>query len=147
MKELEEIFKNIGRIADAMEKRNNLLEKLIPQEIEVQNNNILNTKVINGAPNVVNMPKVNNEIQPTNIINAEQQVSNASIPTTIPVSTSMSTYTQDDLARAMGRALDMGKMTEVQNVISSFGVSSLMELNQDYYPILVQKLKEIGVEV
>ena len=123
MKELEEFFKNVKRIADALEANQNK-----PSETEGANQNM-------GYPVVID-PKANTiQIQATSIGQ-------------IPVSNTVQTYTRDQIAVAMGHALDdPAKMQQITTILNEFGATSLMDIPEDQYSNLALKLKTIGVEV
>lgn len=154
MKDLENFFNNINRIANSLEaiakkESNNLkaTDASLEQHMPVDRGNTHSSKIPGFAhvPTPVTEPVPEN-IQPVSVVQIPNNVGPA--PVAVPVSNEVPTYTQDDLARAMGRAIDdMGKMTDIQNIVSSFGAQSLMEIPQEKYPELVQKLKAIGVEV
>ena len=135
MEELKEFFKDIKRIENALEKI-------------VADNNDANVFINNTLKEVKS--KVTNAVD-ENATSAQNQVVQpavqASIPTAIPVTNTVQTYSQDQLSVAMARALDMGMMTEIQNILNGLGVDSLMALNPDRYNDLALRLREIGVEV
>lgn len=130
MKELQEFFKDIKRIANAVE-------------------NIVSDNRAANEPVILNNKQTTGQTVPPTASVQESPVSvqNNPVPTGIPVSNVAPTYTQDQLAVAMGRAIDMGKMADIQIVLSTFKVSSLMEIPADKYNDLALKLREIGVEV
>lgn len=138
MKELEEFFKDIKRIADAMEFQNKVHKKALELAGEDAN-----CEVTNAADENVPSEQVQN-VQPVQMA-AEPVIQPAT--NAIPVSTVVQTYTQDQLAIAMSRAVEMGKMAEIQNILLGFGVDNLMALNPNNYNDLALKLREIGVEV
>lgn len=132
MKELEEFFKNVKRIADALENISNVQNKPIG----------ISTK--------------ENEKQSVaeHVATANPKISTSAIPTTpvplgqIPVSNTVQTYTRDQIAVAMGHALDdPAKMQKITAVLNEFGATSLMDIPEDQYSNLVLRLKTIGVEV
>lgn len=134
MDELKKFFKDIERIADALELQNKSMADCSINENKDIRNEVVNDAVKEASSNSVVQIVEDQKIQP--------QVSTA-----IPVSNVVQSYTQERLAVAMGRALDMGKMTEIQNLLAQFSVNSLMELTPDKYNDLALKLREIGVEV
>lgn len=135
MKELEKFFNDIGRIADALENR-----KVTISENTVDTVNTVNT-VVNEVVKEASL-NVNSQEQ----INTSQ-VTQQPIPTTIPIADVQPTYTQEQLAVAMGRAIDMGKMVDIQNLLAQFKVACLAELDSSNYNDLALKLREIGVDV
>lgn len=157
MKELEKAFKDLERIADAMEKRNEILERLLPKiqdTSSIDANKIVADAVARGKA-AINEDCVipTSPVQPVQNMVIQTPVTPTPIPvvpvatTVIPTTNVVPTYSQDQLATAMGRAIDAGKMEVIQNLMASFGVSNLMELSPDKYNDLALKLKEVGVEV
>lgn len=136
MDELKKFFKDIGRIADAM-------EKIVADNSEA--NVFINSTLKEVKTTIDN--NVKQDVTTNQIVQPVQPSVDASIRTAIPVTNTAQSYTQEQLAVAMGRALDMGKMTEIQNLLAQFSVNSLMELTPDKYNDLALKLREIGVEV
>lgn len=134
MDELKKFFKDIERIADALELQNKSMA-----DCSINENKDIRNEVVNDA---VKEASSNSVVQ---IV--EDQKIHPQVSTAIPVSNVVQSYTQERLAVAMGRALDMGKMTEIQNLLAQFSVNSLMELTPDKYNDLALKLREIGVEV
>lgn len=132
MEELKEFFKDIKRIADGIETIVKMNEKE-PKDIAEATCNCLNAQY--------------NQLQQPVQAPVETVPQATPVSTAIPVSNAVQTYTQDQLAVAMGRALDSGKMAEIQKILSDFGVSSLMELKPEQYNDLALRLKEIGVDV
>lgn len=141
MEKLEKLFNDISRIADAMEKRNQLLERLAPKET-----NTVETKV-EQITQAIRQPQVLQPVaQPVpQPIQPVQQP--AAIPNQIPTTQVVHKYTKDQFALAMGRALDAGKMADIQRIVGLFGVQTLMEIPEERYDELALKLKEIGVDV
>lgn len=136
MEEIKEFFKDVKRIADGIEAIVKMNEKEI-KDIAEATCNCLNTQC-------------KQEQQPVQAPMQQQvqmPVQQASIQTAIPVSNMAQSYTQEQLAVAMGRAVDAGKMQQIQAILGTFNVSSLMELKQEQYNDLALKLKEIGVDV
>lgn len=134
MKELEQFFKDIKRIADS---------------VEFIANDIKNT----GSETKAILDKCNAMVDGAIAENTNAQAPVGEIPqtpepaTTIPVSNTVQAYTQEQLAVAMGRAIDARKMQEIQTILGMFNVSSLMELKPEQYGDLALRLKEIGVDV
>ena len=120
-----------------MEKRNELLERLVPK---VQETADADMKVVQDTSTLVQA-----------VQNVQATVAPAPVqtpaPAAIPVSDTVQTYTQEQLSLAMARGLDMGLMDAIQNIIHGFGVDCLMQITPDNYGALALKLKAIGVEV
>lgn len=142
MRTLEDLANDVKRLADANEKTNILLENLINKK----SNNAVE-EIVSGPVNTVQTQISNAQPQPTAIPRA-QEASISQVPNGLPVSGVVPQYTREQISLAMGRAIDMGLMDKIQNILTqSFGVQSLMELAPDKYNDLVLKLKEIGIEV
>lgn len=132
MKELEEFFKNVKRIADALENISNAQNKTINVGTKE------NEKQMVDEYTMALDPKLNNIDVPAKQVTA----------TIIPVSNTVQTYTRDQIAVAMGHALDdPAKMQQITAILSEFGATSLMDVPDDQYNNLVLRLKTIGVEV
>ncbi len=143
MKELEKAFIDLGRIADAMEKRNDLLERLLPK---VQETTDADMKVVQDTSTLAQQSVATTPVQAPQPIQPVQAPV-APAPTAIPVTNTVQNYTQEQLSVAMARGLDMGLMEPVQNIIHSFGVDCLMQIAPENYGALALKLKEIGIDV
>ena len=127
MEDLKQFFNDIHRIAEGFEKIASSMATI--GGVKIENNTAQIPTVQNATPNTPN------------------PVETPQSPTAIPVSNTVQTYTRDQIAVAMGRALDAGKTGELRKLMSDFGVSSLGELPEDKYNDLVLKLKQIGVDV
>lgn len=144
MKELESFFKNIERIANAM-------EKIEADNIKANEhiNNVL-SEVKSNIDKTMSNERIATDTQEP-VIQTAQAVTNPIVqnvqPTGIPVSGQVQSYSQNQLALAMGRALDAGKMVEIQNILKEFNASSLMDITPDKYNDLALRLRSIGVEV
>lgn len=70
------------------------------------------------------------------------QVPTSPVPTTaVPV-----THTQDELAIAASQLVNMGKQQRLIEILSGFGVSSLVELPQEKYSAFAGCLKQEGAQ-
>lgn len=132
MKELEEFFKNVKRIADALENISNAQNKPIKTDDKENEKQTVAEHVL--APDAK-----------AGTIN----ISTVPVPLgQIPVSNTVQTYTRDQIAVAMGHALDdPAKMQQITTILNEFGATSLMDIPEDQYSNLVLRLKTIGVEV
>lgn len=61
--------------------------------------------------------------------------------------TANKTYTKDELAQAAAQLLDKGMLTELQNLIKSFGVISLGDLPDEHLGAYALGLRELGAEI
>lgn len=122
---LKSINKNLERIANACERTNEPINQLASEE---------NT-IINNPINTIAVP-----------VQAQTNISEA-VTTAIPVTQTETTFTQEQLAVAMSNAVAGGKMAVIQNILQSFGVQALTQINPNDYNKLAAMLKEQGVEV
>ena len=68
-------------------------------------------------------------------------------PTAPAVPTSAPSYTRDDLSRAAMTLMDKGMQAQLQQLIQSYGVNSLVELPQDQYGKFATALREMGAQI
>jgi len=68
----------------------------------------------------------------------------APVPT---VPTTAQTYTQDQLALAASGLMDAGKLAELQQLLATFKVTSLVTLPKDQYGAFATKLRELGAKI
>jgi hypothetical protein len=68
----------------------------------------------------------------------------APVPT---VPTTAQAYTQDQLALAASGLMDTGKLAELQQLLKSFGVPSLVQLPKEQYGAFATKLREMGAKI
>ena len=68
----------------------------------------------------------------------------APVPT---VPTTAQTYTQDQLALAASGLMDAGKLAELQQLLASFNVASLVQLPKEQYGAFATKLREMGAKI
>lgn len=147
MEELKEFFKNVKRIADGIESIANYKSEL--DRVAEEACNSLKSEYEQkqqAVPQQVQAP-VQQPVQIPVQQPIQAPVQQMPTQTAIPVSNTVQSYTQEQLAVAMGRAVDAGKMQQIQTILSAFNVNSLMELKQEQYNDLALKLKEIGVDV
>lgn len=63
------------------------------------------------------------------------------VPTTTP------SYTREDLSRAAITLMDKGQQAQLQQLVQSFGVNSLMELPLEQYGNFATALRGMGAEI
>lgn len=63
------------------------------------------------------------------------------VPTTAP------SYTREDLSRAAITLMDKGLQAQLQQLVQSFGVNSLMELPPEQYGNFATALRGMGAEI
>lgn len=66
---------------------------------------------------------------------------------TVPTTAVTEKYTLPQIQLALGSMVDAGRREELQQLLSAFGVSAIMELPEESYPALVAALREKGVQV
>lgn len=66
---------------------------------------------------------------------------------TIPTTPVQQSFTQEQLAVAMSRAVTAGKMNIIQGILQQFNVQALTQINPADYNKVASMLKEAGVEV
>lgn len=157
MEEIKEFFKDVKRIADGIEAIAKTKEGGVKMTSVETVCNCLNVQCEQhkqeqqAVPQQVQIPAqqipVQAPVQQPVQMPVQQPVQQMPAQTAIPVSNVTQPYTQEQLAVAMGRAVDAGKMQQIQAILGAFNVSSLMELKQEQYNDLALKLKEIGVDV
>ena len=139
---LEEILKemntNLKRIADAMEK-----EVAAPKATTKRKSK----KDTEEAKEVVETA-----IEPQIIVEAGSDaniaVASESITKNIvPVNTAQENYTQEEIARAMSGAMDMGRSDIVFGILQAFGTNSLMGIDPSKYGDVARMLREAGVKI
>lgn len=70
-----------------------------------------------------------------------QQQQPQAVPTSAP------TYSFDQLAVAATQLMDAGRMADLQQLLSSFGVQALMELPETQFGAFATKLRELGAKI
>lgn len=68
-------------------------------------------------------------------------------PTARAVPTSAPSYTRNDLSRAAMTLMDKGMQAQLQQLIQSYGVNSLVELPQDQYGNFATALRGMGAQI
>ncbi|PYG90158.1 hypothetical protein LY28_00038 [Ruminiclostridium sufflavum DSM 19573] len=85
-------------------------------------------------------PVTNQQATPVQFPVQQQPVQGA-IPITAPV------YTLEQLSVAGTQLVDSGRMAELQQLLSSFGVSSLMQLPKEQYGTFATQLRAMGAKI
>lgn len=76
---------------------------------------------------------------------AAAQVSEAPAQQMVPTATP--SYTRDDLSRAAMTLMDKGMQTQLQQLIQSYGVNSLVELPPEQYGNFATALRGMGAQI
>lgn len=69
------------------------------------------------------------------------------MPASPAVPTSAPSYTRDDLSRAAMTLMDKGMQTQLQQLIQSYGVASLVELPAEQYGNFATALRGMGAQI
>lgn len=77
---------------------------------------------------------------------AQNQVTQSVAPTQA-VPTAAPTYTREDLSKAAMSLMDKGMQAQLQQLIQSFGVSSLVELPAEQYRSFATAIREMGAQI
>lgn len=125
---LNEINNKLGRIADALEVRENT---------GITAGELIGTQAQKNTAEAVSVPQKVVENQSIEI--SQEPV--AQIPT------AQQGFTREQLAVAMSNAVAAGKMATIQNVLQQFNVQALTQINPAEYNKVATLLKEAGVEV
>jgi hypothetical protein len=77
---------------------------------------------------------------------AQNQVTQSVAPTqAVPIA--VPTYTREDLSKAAMSLMDKGMQAQLQQLIQSFGVSSLVELPAEQYGSFATAIREMGAQI
>lgn len=141
---LEEILKSINenllKIANALEGQKNL------ESVKKIDENPQNVRTLPNTTPQVQTPVMQTKKMPAEPVAQPQfQATTAVVPQAIP--TAQANFTMDQLAVAMSNAVNAGKMNTVLEILHSFGVQALTQVNPNDYSKLATKLKENGIEV
>ncbi len=99
-------------------------------------------KIIDEAKQEVEKEKATATAEPVPVETATAEPKPVQqVPTTAPA------YTLDDLAKASTSIMDAGRMAELQSLVQSFGIASLVELPKDKYGAFALKLRELGAAI
>lgn len=85
-------------------------------------------------------------VVPTASVPVAPQITAPAAPTQIPTTAVPITHTYDELAVAASQLVNMGKQVRLREILSGFGVNSLMELVPEKYAAFAGCLKAEGVK-
>lgn len=74
-----------------------------------------------------------------------QVIQNTAPAPSIPIAAP--TYTREDLSKAAMSLMDKGMQAQLQQLIQSFGVSSLVELPAEQYGSFATAIREMGAQI
>lgn len=147
---LEQINKNLERIANAMEKETVKAEtkrKTSKVKTEQNENENVEVKAEQTVVNVpVNAPVAVPQVSPVTV----PQVNPVAVPPVVPVvptNLAPENYTQEEIARAMSSAMDTGKQNVVFGILQAFNTNSLMGIDQSKYGDVARMLREAGIKI
>lgn len=86
-------------------------------------------------------------VPPASAVTPATTVPAQNAPTAPAVPTSAPSYTRDDLSRAAMTLMDKGMQAQLQQLIQSYGVNSLVELPQDQYGNFATALRGMGAQI
>ena len=84
---------------------------------------------------------------PVQAIQPQETVQPQILVQTVPTTAQAESFTQEQIAVAMSRAQTMGRMDLIQQIFSTFGVQTLMQINPANYNQIAVMLREAGIEV
>lgn len=113
------------------------------------------TKILNDLIGVLNqkhfelpketiigsVPKTDEKEVGVEVVPSEKQKEDP-IPTVVPVSAP--SYTLSDLQKAAGELVNLGKSSDLVEVLNGFGVSALTQLSEEKYGEFALKLRHLG---
>lgn len=89
-------------------------------------------------------PEANTSVQPKQP-EQNQVIQNTAPAASIPIAAP--TYTREDLSKAAMSLMDKGMQAQLQQLIQSFGVSSLVELPAEQYGSFATAIREMGAQI
>lgn len=131
---LNEINSNLEKIAKSLESKKEKSEGVSQNNIQS-----VQTPVVNTSQNT----NIENQVVPVQAPVVPQPVA---IPQAIPTTQNVG-FTMEQLAAAMSNAVNAGKMNTVLEILHSFNVQALTQVNPADYGKLAALLKEKGIEV
>lgn len=132
---LNEINSNLEKIAKSLESKKEKSEGVSQNNIQS-----VQTPVVNTSQNT----NTENQVVPVQAPVVAQPV--AATPQAIPTTQNVG-FTMEQLAAAMSNAVNAGKMNTVLEILHSFNVQALTQVNPADYGKLAALLKEKGIEV
>lgn len=85
--------------------------------------------------------------EPVGAVQATQTVQAASSPVPTAVPTATRSYTMEELGQAGAAIMDRVGVEALQNLVQSFGVASLSDMDPSQYPSFANKLRELGANL
>lgn len=98
-----------------------------------------------AAPQSV-VPVAPAQAMPQSVVPTTPQITAPAAPPQIPTTAVPITHTYDELAVAASQLVNMGKQVRLREILSGFGVNSLMELVPEKYAAFAGCLKAEGVK-
>lgn len=130
-------------LEEVLKTMNSNLEKIV--EVLSQNKNTKNKADINISQDnqtqeIIKKEPVIREPIPKPIGAVVNQIQ-------IPIAQSQENFTQEQIARAMASAMDLGKPDIIQKILSTYNAQSLMDIKQENYNQIAVILREAGIKV
>lgn len=157
MDKLEKYLEDVGSIASSLKilAQKELSETALEMVAEKEPVNQVAT-----APTVPLTPQPPVQAVPTNVqgtMPTQPQVQmptpvvpmqpQAQVQAQVPVSQTVESFTQEQIARAMANAAQAGRQDIIQNIFATFRVQTLMEINPEHYNQIATMLREAGIQV
>lgn len=134
---------------DSYEELVSFSEKLLSREGGMETHGVSKTvpdvepqqAVSYGQQIAPHFPEANTSVQPEQ----NQVIQNTAPVPSIPIAAP--TYTREDLSKAAMSLMDKGMQAQLQQLIQSFGVSSLVELPAEQYGSFATAIREMGAQI
>lgn len=134
---------------DSYEELVSFSEKLLSREGGMETHGVSKTvpdvepqqAVSYGQQIAPHFPEANTSVQPEQ----NQVIQNTAPDPSIPIAAP--TYTREDLSKAAMSLMDKGMQAQLQQLIQSFGVSSLVELPAEQYGSFATAIREMGAQI
>lgn len=136
---------------DSYEELVSFSEKLLSREGGMETHGVSKTvpdvepqQAVSYGQQLHRFPEANTSVQP------KQPEQNQVIQNTAPVPSipiAAPTYTREDLSKAAMSLMDKGMQAQLQQLIQSFGVSSLVELPAEQYGSFATAIREMGAQI
>lgn len=137
--EAPEIAQAINNLANALSGKNSQKEPTF--KAAAPTNNAPTTQVPTSA---MSQPVTPTQTVPVTQITLPAVQMPVSTPATVQAPTSVPSYSIEQFQTAIAPLLDAGKVAQVQQLVQSFGVATLMEIPKERYGEFANGLRGIG---
>lgn len=110
--------------------------------VQVSQPPVQNSYTVPTTPPVAAVPTVQVNQPPVATVPPQQPVSSPYVAPTAPTSTPA--YTIEQLQTAIAPLLDAGKVQQIQQLVQSFGVATLMDIPKERYGEFANGLRSLG---